>query len=343
MFRTVRRLSVPLACLALLFGLGCRYEPAQPDAATDDEGYQAAVEEARGAYMAAETFDEKLAIARGFLERFPQAEDAASVVGMVAGAAVEAGRADAARELIDATLARLEDPETAFQVKMQLVDFHAKTGNKEALRALVAELGKERDLGYRDHYPIIEAALTAEDWELALAHSEASLAYATPAAYKEDSPDVSDAEAEKLGTRRVAYSLAFKGWAEYNLGRTEEAFASFREARESTDFSPLGVDSTSLHRYWGKALVAEGKATEAMDLLAAEALYGAGETALGAYREAYAACHDGEDGFEEHLWEERLARARKLPDFALPNYDGEIVSLADFAGDVVLLAFWFPT
>ena len=38
-----------------------------------------------------------------------------------------------------------------------------------------------------------------------------------------------------------------------------------------------------------------------------------------------------------------MKSAREMPDFALPNYDGETVHFADFKGDVVLLAFWFPT
>ena len=105
----------------------------------------------------------------------------------------------------------------------------------------------------------------------------------------------------------------------------------------------LGVDATPLHRYWGKALLEEGEAEEAMELLAGEALFGNGSDALDAYREAYTACHDGEDGFEDHLWDLRMEKARAMPDFALPNYDGETVSFADFKGDVVLLAFWFPT
>lgn len=339
----LRRPTVLLACLALAAGLACRRDAPRSADAPDDGGYQEAVEAVRDAYTGAATFDDKLAIARDFFERFPQAEDAADVVGAVAHDALEAGRPEAAHALIDATLARVEDPEVAFRVRMQLVDLYAKTGEKAKLRALVGELAAARELRYRDLYPIVEAAVTAEDWELALDESEASLAFATPAAYKEDSPDLSDAEAAKLGTRRVAYSLAFKGWAQYNLGHPEEALATFQTAKASTDFSPLGVDATPLHRYWGQALLRQGQATEAMEMLAPEALFGAGPEALDAYREAYAACNDGDGGFDEHLWQERLARARELPDFTLPDYDGGTASLSDFAGDVVLLAFWFPT
>lgn len=346
-----RRLSLLLACLALLVSLGCRQEAregsppeaAQAADAAADQGYHEAADQAQKDYREAATFDDKLAVLRDFLVRYPEAEDLGDVLQMVTNDALEAERPEAAAAFIDEALERIENPDKRFEARLQLASLLGKTGKRDELRALVAELGEEHELRYRDLYAIVEAAIAAEDWDLAAQESQASLAFATPAHYQEDSPEVSDADAQRYGTRRVAYSLAFEAWAQYNLGRTEEAFESFRRAEESADHNVLGIDATPLHRYWGRALLRQGQAEKAMDVLASEALFGRGDEALATYREAWEACHDGADGFDEHLSDLRLASATKVPDFALPNYQGETVHLSQFAGDVVLLTFWFPT
>ena len=343
-----RRCFPLLTCLALLAFLGCR-ETAQEEPLAEAavlsgaESFDEAKEAAQSAYRATESFEEKLAIAGEFLERYPDTDDTPSILGMVGRDALKAENPDAVFELARSTLERIKDADNRFQVRLQLAGLYGRAGRQEELRALVSELGEARDLRYRDHYAIIEAALEAEDWELAVEHSDASLAYASPAHYKEDSPELSDAEAQEAGTRRVAYSLAYKGWAQFNLGHKDAAFESFRRAKESTDYNLLGLDATPLHSYWGRALLAGGEAEEAMEVLATEALFGRDKAGYEAYRQAYAACHEDEDGFEEHLWAMRRREAREVPDFTLANYDGQDVSLSGFQGDVVLLAFWFPT
>ena len=342
----MRRRSTPiLTCLALLGTLACQpaVQDEQAARAAGSTAYEEAKEAAENAYKAAASFDEKLAIARGFLAQYPDTEDTTDVLRLIGGDALEAERPEAVFELLSRTLERIEDLDSRFQVRLQLADLYARAGRKDELRALAAELTGQRELTYRDHFAIAEAAVTAEDWTLAIEHSDASLALATPEHFKQDSPEVSDADAQVYGTRRAAHSLANKGWAQYHLGRTEEAFATFCQAEESTDYNLLGVDSTALHGYWGRALADQGRPEKAMELLAAEAVFGSRPEGLEAYREAYASYSGGEDGFEDHLWELRLSQARPVPEFALPNYAGETVRLSDFAGDVVLLAFWFPT
>jgi|GEM_PF-2111127 len=43
------------------------------------------------------------------------------------------------------------------------------------------------------------------------------------------------------------------------------------------------------------------------------------------------------------VWERRLAGARPAADFALADIYGDTVRLSDFAGEVLLLSFWFPS
>ncbi len=329
-----------LACVALL-GWGCH--PADHGGSHAADAFEAAKDAAESAYKDAESFDEKLEIARGFLTSYPESEDTGEVLELIGGDALEAGRPEAAYELADAVLTRIEDPKVELQVKMKIAALHGKTGRQDELAGLAAELAAGHELRYRELYPLMEAAVEAQAWELAIEQAETSLAFATAEAYKEDSPDVSDADAAKYGERRIAYSLANKGWAQFNLGRAEEAFESFESAKDSSVYNFLGVDDTPLTRYWGQALLRQGEAVEAMELLATEAIFGSASEALDVYREAYSACHDGADGFDEHLWDTRRQRARAIPDFELPDYDGGTVAFADFKGDVVLLAFWFPT
>ena len=81
---------------------------------------------------------------------------------------------------------------------------------------------------------------------------------------------------------------------------------------------------------------------EAMAVLEAEALFGP-EEARAAYAEAWAASRGSSEGLEEHLWDLRVERGKPLPGFALANYVGETIDSADFEGDVLLVAAWFPT
>jgi len=45
---------------------------------------------------------------------------------------------------------------------------------------------------------------------------------------------------------------------------------------------------------------------------------------------------------KEKIWEKRLEQAKPAVDFTLPDMEGNLVSLKDFRGKVVLINFWFP-
>ena len=73
-------------------------------------------------------------------------------------------------------------------------------------------------------------------------------------------------------------------------------------------------------------------------------IFGENNSAAKPYlREAYAAKHGSEDGFDEFLWSTRNTHAKVADDFELLDYEGNPYSLAEANGKVTLLAFWFPT
>jgi tetratricopeptide (TPR) repeat protein len=49
-----------------------------------------------------------------------------------------------------------------------------------------------------------------------------------------------------------------------------------------------------------------------------------------------------EENITEKIWKKRLERAEPAADFKLPDLEGNIVSLTDYRGKVVLINFWFP-
>lgn len=344
----LRKLCFLLACLAFLVSMGCQQAGQQETAVADDAGGgDAALEEAVNAvftdYSKAETFDEKRAVVQAFLEEHPETEYTDDALGVIARDAVKAERPEVAYQLFDEYLPKIQDEDIRFDTQIALAGLYGSTGKVDELQALTKRLSDEHGLRYRDHIRIMDTAIEAEAWELLLDQAEASGAYATAEAFKEDSPEMSDEDARKFGERRLAYTAAYKGLALGKLGRTEEALATFAAGEPHTLYSAIGVDHTPLHEYWGEVLYESGDAVAAMKRLETEALFGYSDEARETYKLAYSACHEGEDGFEDHLWDLRQKDAKTLEGFSLQDYDGETVDSASFKGDVVLLAFWFPT
>jgi len=142
-----------------------------------------------------------------------------------------------------------------------------------------------------------------------------------------------------------AFYLAHEGWAAYNQGDTEPAFTLFAESDAFGSESYLGVPTTPLYTFWGRAALAEGDLDRAIELLGAQALFGEdGSSAKPFLREAYLAEGGDAEGFVEFLWSTRNKLAAPVDDFELADYDGNPVSLSKVGdGKVMLLAFWFPT
>lgn len=335
----------PLALL-LLLAPGCAPAPTVENATlsvSEEVDFEAHIAEASAAYGEAQSFDEKLSVFRGFLEVHGVNETVAGFLHDVAWDATKADRADDADALINDVVAATDDPKLQLKAEAARIGLYARDDRAEELAALAARLENNHELRFFERYELMNAADETGAWELMLDQAEKSKALANAAAFKADYPKFSDADAARKGETRIAYVNAFKGWALANLGRTEEAYATFEAALPHTHFNVLGVDDTPLHRFWGRTLLLDGRAEEAMEKLAVEAIYSPKKEALEAYKEAYSACHEDGSGFHEHLLDVRRRHGKSLDDFTLANYEGEPVSTSSFQGDVLLLAFWFPT
>lgn len=307
-----------------------------------DEAY----ERAEAAYEAATTTEAKVAIAKDYLVKYPSSEHAVDAAEtLTADLGGELGDPAQAAELIGAAAAKAEDPEVAFDLGVLAATQAIEAGLEADVEALATALGSARPLSYSDHLAIVELALEAEAWELVLEHGDAAVAMATPEAFRADYPDeeFEDDYVGRAANRRRTMVLPYVAWAQFQTGRVEAAEATFAEADEATGRSFVGVPPTDLDLYRGRMALQQGDHERALGILAAEAVMGGAEAAMEPFRQAYLALGRDEATFDEHLWQTRNELAKPAVDFTLPDYDGEPVSLSDFNGQVVMLAFWFPT
>ena len=347
----IKRSRMWLLCIALLATWGCGKSESPPsdsptvtDAATEElSEVDQAAEETWAIWEETEDPDVKVGLAHDFLARYPDSDHTGDFLGSAVSHYTESlDRPDEAYELVTGTLAQVEDPDARLEIQMQLAVLHSKTGRLEELSALADEMAEEHDFQFTDHLELMELATEAGAWSLAIEQAEAGLAFATPEAFKAQWPDYDDVYAARAGRRRTAYCKAYQGWAEANLGQFEAALASFTTGVENTSYSLLGVDETPLHLYWGQTLTLMGEPEDAMNRLGVEALFGSKE-AKQAYTDAWVAAHGTGKGLEERLWALRQEHAKPLPQFSLPNYEGETFESTEHIGDVMLIAAWNPT
>ncbi len=338
----LRRASILALTVLIGAAVGCsRQEPTGAQAA--EEAYQSL----RTAWDAADTSEAKASLAEDFLSRFPDTEHSGSMAWRIAYYRGEAlddpGRAWAA---IAAALPQIEDPEQRFEAGMAGLSLAGSTDVPLDLAEVAGALAAVRPLSFNEHSEVAETAVELERWDLAEESSRAALELATPEQLRADYPDAgySDEQVETRVRYRRASRLAINGWALFNLGAEDEAFARFKEAAAVGSENFLGVPNNPLFQYWGRAALAAGDHETAIDLLGAETIFGQGREAAEPFlREAFAATTGSEEGFEEFLWATRNRLARPAVDFELPDYEGTPHRLSDTAGEVTLLAFWFPT
>lgn len=336
------RKATILALVALVgLTVSCtKQEPADPAAE--------AFETLREAWNEAETAEDKTALAEGYLANYPDTDHSGSMAGaIVYYRGHEMEDPEGAYDVVSQALEKIEDPEQRFEVSMELLSLSDSVDVPLDVAQVANDLGAIRPLTYNEHQWVVETATDMEQWLVAEEHAGAAVELATPENYRADYPDreYTDDELAERAQRRKALSLAYDGWALYNMGETETAFTRFAEADAAGSVSYVGVPNTPLYKYWGRAALGEGEIDQAIKLLGAETVFGEDGSSSESYlREAFVAKNGSEKGFEEFLVATRNELAKPVDDFELLDYEGNPVRLSNLAdGNVVLLAFWFPT
>ena len=302
----------------------------------------------REAWSEAESAADKTALAEGYLASFPDNEYSGSMANaIIYYRGHEMEDPEGAYDVVSKVLENIEDPEQRFEVSMELLSLSDSVEVPLDLAQVANDLSAVRTLTYNEHQQVVETATDMEQWQVAGEHAGAAVELATPEIYRADYADreYTDDEVAERAQRRKALSLAYNGWALYNLGEAEQAFTLFTEADEAGSVSYVGVPNTPLYKYWGRAALSEGEIDQAIKLLGAETVFGEEGSSSESYlRQAFVAKNGDEDGFDDFLLATRNELAPTVDDFELLDYEGNPVRLANVAdGKVVLLAFWFPT
>jgi hypothetical protein len=339
-FMSRKTTILTLVVLVGLTGACAKQEQVSPA----EEAWSTLVE----AWNGLETAQEKTELAESYLAEFPDSEHSGSMAGVVVyyrGQEMEDPQG--AFDVVASALEHIEDPEQRFEVSMELLSLADSVEIPLELAEVANSLAAHRPLTYSEHQQVVEAAADLEEWSIAAVHAGHASGLATPEAYRADYPDreFTDEDVAERAQRRQASSLAYEGWAAYNMGDTELAFARFAAADDVGSVSYLGVPNTPLYTFWGRAALAEGDVDSAVELLGAEAAFGEDGSGAEVYlREAYATKNGDDEGFDEFLWATRNELATNVDDFTLLDYEGNEISMADVStGKVTLLAFWFPT
>ncbi|MBD3367123.1 MAG: redoxin domain-containing protein [Candidatus Eisenbacteria bacterium] len=153
--------------------------------------------------------------------------------------------------------------------------------------------------------------------------------------------ELSERALELAPSRRDSVNiLDTAGWAAYAAGRHDLAVRYLEEAVEKMSES-LSLDVVMVDHLLD-AYDAAGAEDRAIELLATVAARSpdADDPARGLLADRLEARDGTADALDDMVAALRYEGIEQAPDFSLPNRDGEVVSLEDLRGDVVVVAFW---
>ncbi|HUX07715.1 MAG TPA: hypothetical protein VMX35_10430 [Acidobacteriota bacterium] len=296
----------------------------------------------------AETIENKLAIARDFIIRFPDSQYTGNAIG---NAVYILSRADnpveKSLEFIGSVESKLSDTKILMQVKREKAKLYGSGGRVGDLKNIAKEMSASGSMDYIDILTLGRAAVQCEAWDLALESFDGSLKFATreaivPPGEKAD-PYWTEANILKSIRLRRSISLSGKGWALVKLGRVEEGLVCFSAAEKERHVTYLGIPKGMLNIYWARTLLEMKDYDGAIEKLGLGAVFKGDKESLDLMLQAYEGKTSGKEGFDDFLWRMRLDLAKPIDDVAFRNYEGNEFRLSSLRGKVVLLNFWYPT
>ena len=325
--------ALPLLLAALLFMSACGTVEKTADEA--EEEFRAAYEE----YRMLDDREEKASLMDRFATENPDAESAGRAIGMVVyNRYAQSGDYGGALAYLDEKLDFIKNPAIEKAVKLQKLEVLAELKQGETFRSLSEELlDSPLSLTSRERQQVLGAAVNSASWDLAETLSNSLL---------DEIPESSD----PYGRSAV---LLKKAWAIHNQGRSEEALGVFEEAGELAPRNFAGYfeyPAMELEFQWATALLAAGKAEEALERFAPRAIFvkeenpKLQESYQGLFKELY--LESGRDGsaLDAYKAQTKNELSKQVPEFSAPDAGGTTRSFSEIRGEkATLLVFWFPT
>ena len=338
-----------LFLLVILIGAGCSGEGSGTAAmVVSDEELQQAVVEVNAAYRAAGSNEERLAVCKDFLARYPEtARTADYLADALRLIYTEGGDYDGALAYAMEVRGRLSgnDDSIVRGVDLELMELYGAAKRTREFREIAGRLDRQGDLRYWEYLVLLDNAVAVEAWDLVLDFCKSAEPMANMEAFKSEHPNLDYTEEEYLasGLNRGGLLLTYGGWAKANLGRVDEAIADYVGAEGMLKRNYFGIAGNELYLYWGKTLLEQGDAAGAIAKLAPAAFFVDLEDAVDPLKQAYLAAGGAEGGYEDFVWVQRRQLAKTIDDFTLDDYRGQSHDFAGLRGKVTLLNFWSPT
>jgi len=224
-----------------------------------------------------------------------------------------------------------------------LLTLYSQTGEEEKFEAVVRELVSFADLHPRDHRNIVELAYQAGFWPMVLEHADPALedrSYTLDVSQIRTSRPGGEMDAVARFRREAAELMVWKGAAFIALGQPQEALEILASAREQDPPNFTGLSRTPYNRHLAEAHLALGQLEEAVRYLAIDALLGNDARALEDLRDLYHRWQGEDADFRRWSVDARRELGEPVPEFSLPDFNGEEHSFSDMNGKVVIVIFW---
>jgi hypothetical protein len=331
---------IVFAIAAVVVGAGA--QDGQNPEKTAEEAYQ----EAKSRLMNIDPDAERLAVYRGFLEKYPESGRTAGVMGAVVYYQGEKmGDMEGALAFVENIRSEITDPAVAKAADKALMEIYGEAGNRDKMLALADRFESEGEMRFGDYWKLVGYGVEHEDWSMVRTYCDKARPLATPEAYREEwsKYEFTDEEAARAAKNREAMLATKDGWAKANTGKLDEALADFALASGFIQRNYLGIPDDELNIHWANTLLLGGNYKAAIDKFAPDALLMNNEDALNGLKTAYEKMNGSADGYEAYTRKLHSRITKPVDNFELPDYEGNRKVFSELRGEVTMLAFWFPT